>query len=107
MQAGTQVELKIADAWTGPHLFERLENQLCGDYLRDVRSSRGVFVLVYTGEKTWWEHPSGGRLESFDALIDGLRQHWERLATKMADVEDIVVIGIDLTKRPIASGSSA
>jgi len=98
-------ELKIADAWTGPHLFERLENQLCGDYLRDVRSSRGVFVLVYTGEKTWWEHPSGGRIESFDALVSGLQQHWERLATKMANVEDIVVIGIDLTKRPIASRS--
>ncbi len=100
-------ELKIADAWTGPHLFERLENQLCGDYLRDMRSSRGVFVLVYTGEKTWWEHPSGGRMESFDALVEGLRQHWERLATKLANVEDIVIIGIDLTKRPIASRSDA
>ncbi|MEA1648788.1 hypothetical protein UAJ10_07130 [Nitrospirillum sp. BR 11164] len=100
-------ELKIADAWTGPHLFERLENQLCGDYLRDVRSSRGVFVLVHTGKKAWWEHPSGGRLESFDALVGGLRQHWERLATKMANVEDIVVIGIDLTKRLIAPGTGA
>lgn len=100
-------ELKIADAWTGPHLFERLENQLCSDYLRDVRSSRGVFVLVYAGEKSWWEHPSGGRLESFDALVGELRQHWERLATKMANVEDIVVIGIDLTKRSISSGADA
>ena len=37
------VELKLADNWTGPELFERLENQLCGDYLRDNRSSRGIF----------------------------------------------------------------
>ncbi len=35
------VELKLADNnWGGPKLFERLENQLCGDYLRDNRSTR-------------------------------------------------------------------
>jgi hypothetical protein len=45
------VELKLADKWTGPALFERFEVQLCGDYLRDRRSSRGVFVLVYRGER--------------------------------------------------------
>ena len=45
------VELKIADKWSGPDLFERLENQLCGDYLRDNRSRRGIFLLVYRGEK--------------------------------------------------------
>jgi hypothetical protein len=40
-----RAELKLADKWTGPHLFERLEVQLCGDYLRDKRSSRGIFLL--------------------------------------------------------------
>ncbi len=39
--APVPVELKLADKWTGPALFERLENQLCADYLRDNRSSRG------------------------------------------------------------------
>lgn len=92
-------ELKVADAWTGPHLFERLENQLCGDYLRDVRSSRGIFVVVYRGTKSVWEHPAGGRLESFDALIESLRAHWKRLASKLAKVEEIAIVGIDLTKR--------
>ena len=33
-------ELKLADNWSGPDLFERLENQLCGDYLRDNRSAQ-------------------------------------------------------------------
>jgi len=42
------VELKLADKWTGPALFERLENQLCRDYLRDNRSNRGLFILVYS-----------------------------------------------------------
>lgn len=101
--APVPIELKLTDAnWTGPSLFERLENQLCGDYLRDVRSSRGIFLLVHNGGKTWWEHPAGGRLDSFDALLQALRQHWEVLSSKMANVEDIAIIGIDLTKRASA-----
>lgn len=48
-------KLKLADNWTGPEIFERLENQLCGDYLRDIRSSRGIFLLVYRGKKTSWK----------------------------------------------------
>lgn len=49
--APVPAELKLADKWIGPHLFERLEIQLCGDYLHDVRSSRGIFVIVYRGTK--------------------------------------------------------
>lgn len=98
--APVPIELKLTDAgWTGPSLFERLENQLCGDYLRDVRSSRGIFLLVHNGGKTWWEHPAGGRLESFETLLQALRQHWEVLSSRMANVEDIAIIGINLTKR--------
>jgi hypothetical protein len=101
--APVPIELKLTDAgWTGPNLFERLENQLCGDYLRDVRSSRGIFLLVHNGGKSWWEHPAGGRLESFDALLQALRQHWGVLSSRMANVEDIAIIGIDLTKRASA-----
>ena len=37
--APVPIELKIADNWGGPSLFERLQNQLCGDYLRDSRES--------------------------------------------------------------------
>ncbi len=100
-------ELKLADAWTGPKLFERLENQLCGDYLRDARSSRGIYVLVYRGEKASWEHPAGGRLESFDALVAALREQWVVLSTKLANVEDIAIIAMDLTKRAIPAGATS
>jgi hypothetical protein len=92
-------ELKLADKWTGPHLFERLEIQLCGDYLRDKRSSRGIFALVYHGLKTSWELPNGKRAESFDVLIEALQNHWTILSSQFSGVEDIKVIGIDLTKR--------
>lgn len=92
-------ELKLADKWTGPHLFERLEIQLCGDYLRDMRSSRGIFGLVYHGTKPSWDLPNGKRAESFDALIEALQDHWTVLAPQFPTVEDVRVIGIDLTKR--------
>jgi hypothetical protein len=101
-------ELKIADKWTGPHVFERLEIQLCGDYLRDNRSTRGVFVLIYRGTRTSWDLPNGKRAESFEALIEALQEQWTTLAPLFPGVEDIRVIGIDLTKRGVdAKAASA
>lgn len=98
-------ELKLADKWTGPHLFERLEMQLCGDYLRDVRSSRGLFGLIYHGAKRSWDLPNGKRAESFDELTEALQDHWTIISQQFPDVEDIRVIGIDLTRRGGAAGA--
>jgi len=96
------VELKLADKkWTGPKLFERLENQLCGDYLRDTRSNRGIFLLVYAGEHNTkhWTLPSSNQRVDFAELIAALQEHWMRISPKFSDIDDITVIGIDLTKR--------
>lgn len=93
------VELKLADNWTGPKLFERLENQLCGDYLRDNRSGRGVFVLVYRGGKPHWEVPGSDNRVDFEGLTSALQEHWTQISPKFSNVDDIKVIGIDLTKR--------
>src|SRR3546814_5248590 len=62
-------ELKLAYKWSGPDLFERLENQLCGDYLRDNRSSRGLFVLVYLGETQRWQLPNSKVRVDFTGLV--------------------------------------
>jgi hypothetical protein len=93
------VELKLADNWTGPALFERLENQLCGDYLRDNRSNRGVFVLVYRGEKKGWDIPGSANRVDFTGLVAALQAKWEQISPGFPGVDDITVIGIDLTKR--------
>ena len=45
------VELKIADKWSGPELFAKLKDQLCGDYLRDVDSTNGIYLLVHHRKK--------------------------------------------------------
>ena len=94
------VELKLADnSWSGPKLFERLENQLCGDYLRDNRSKQGIFVLVYRGETTGWDVPNRDNRVDFAELVVTLQEHWGRISSKFSNVEDITVMGIDLTKR--------
>jgi hypothetical protein len=90
-------ELKLADRWTGPKLFERLETQLSGDYLRDNRSGRGIFALVDLSARQW-ELRSEERVD-FEGLVQALRNHWESIANKHPHVEDIAIIGINLTKR--------
>ena len=92
-------ELKLVDNhWSGPRLFERLEVQLCGDYLRDNRSSRGFFILVYRGNQQSWEIPGGGAV-NFDGLVDALERHWQKIALNYPGVDHVEVIGIDLTRR--------
>jgi hypothetical protein len=100
IDAPVPAELKIADKWTGPALFERLENQLAGDYLRDIRSGRGIFVLVNRGEnRSRWQIPGSNRTVDFDELVAALREHWAKIASKFPGVDEITIIGIDLSKR--------
>ncbi|RMT14482.1 hypothetical protein ALP52_05973 [Pseudomonas amygdali pv. mori] len=101
--AQVPVELKLAEKWSGPKLLERLENQLCGDYMRDRRSKYGVYLLVHHGKKPGMEWPldNGKIAATFEELVEGLQQYWKALAPDFPEVEDIKVIGIDLTKRGI------
>lgn len=94
-------ELKIADNWTGPKLFERLENQLAGDYLRDDASVRGIYLLVWRGLQKRWQLPNK-KWVNFDGLVTALRSHWASVKGAHPRVEEIKVIGIDLTKRAVA-----
>ncbi|WP_299736893.1 hypothetical protein [uncultured Roseobacter sp.] len=94
------IELKIADkGWSGPKLFERLENQLCGDYLRDADSSCGVFLLVYRGTKKRWRHPKDKRDMDFNELRQALQERAIELIQQMHHIENVKVAGINLTKR--------
>lgn len=92
------IELKLSQNWTGPEHFERLENQLCGDYLRDINSSCGIFLLVNHGGQATWASPNDGQVK-FEDLVTTLQDYWLDIAPKFPNVEDIRVIGIDLTKR--------
>lgn len=96
--APVPVELKLSQNLSGPDHFERLENQLCRNYLRDDRSSCGIFLLVSRDDQTRWETPKGDRV-GFDGLVAALQEHWLSIAARYPGAEDIKVIGIDLTKR--------
>ena len=94
------VELKLVDNnWSGQKLCKCLENQLCGDYLRDNRSNRGIFVLVYRGKQKHWEMPDSAKRVDFLGLVAALREYWKHISNKFPGIDDVTVIGIDLTKR--------
>lgn len=104
--APVPVELKLSQNWSGPAHFERLENQLCGDYLRDISSSCGIFLLVNHGGQATWETLTKVRV-GFSDLVIALQEHWLVIASRFPNVEDIKVIGIDLTKRGGAAAIKA
>jgi hypothetical protein len=54
---------------------------------------------VYRGEKQTWELPGRTKSVNFDGLLEALRDHWNKLASKYAGVDEITIIGIDLSKR--------
>ena len=98
--APVPMELKLADKWPGPALFERLENQLCGDYLRDARSSRGIYLLCYRGiDRQNWMPTRDAKAVNFDELVPALQNHWLQISWRFPQIDEIRVIGIDLTKR--------
>ncbi|SDX70582.1 hypothetical protein [Lysobacter enzymogenes] len=100
-------ELKLANQWSGPELAERLENQLCNDYLRDQRSSRGIFLLMHQGGRKYWGLPDGSRVTSVEELTAGLQAHWAKVAKDFPHVHAVHVIGIDLTMRAEPKGRGA
>lgn len=90
--------MKVADNWSGAYLFERLENQLIGDYLRDDRSSCGDYLLVNRGTKNW-DHPITKAKLDFNQLLLALQSVADFLLTDQSSVEAVQVMGLDLTTR--------
>jgi len=91
------IEVKWADDWTGPELFERLENQLVGQYLRAHDVHYGVYLLGYKGTKKEWAHPTGDRRVPFSQLIESLQARADQIVRERTDIHDVFVMGIDFT----------
>ena len=58
------------------------------------------FALVYRGHKQGWDVPNARNRVDFDGLVEALRKHWDAISGRFPNVDEITVIGIDLTKRP-------
>jgi len=88
------VEVKIAERWTLNDLESTLPNQLVGQYMKDQAARHGVLVLVSAGKaKTWGV--GAQRIERFRDLILHLQKRAEALQAQGADVEGLLVVGID------------
>ena len=96
------VELKIAHNWSGPQLFVKLKDQLCGDYLRDIDSTSGIYLLVHRGQQNTWQHIDSKNDLSFEELIDALQCYANDIVASNSGISNIEVIGIDLIKRGIS-----
>jgi hypothetical protein len=100
VESTVPVELKIADNWSLADLKGQIHNQLVGQYLRAEKTRYGVFLLVYKGTRSFWEDRSAGqRVDSFDDLCRLLQQEADTPLKRDVEVEEIRVVGIDLTKR--------
>jgi hypothetical protein len=101
------IELKIVDnSWSAVDLVERLRNQLCDQYLLDIRSNCGIFLLVFLGKKKFWKHPNSGNNLDFSELVQFLKEEAKEAAVNKDKIESIEVIGIDLTRRNPRRGST-
>jgi len=94
---GVPIEVKWADSWTGPALFERLENQLVGQYLRAHDVHYGIYLLGFKGTREQWEHPTEGRRIPFGQLIVSLQARANELIRGRPDIHGVLVIGIDFS----------
>ena len=99
VEARIPIEIKIAENWSANELRERMETQLVDQYLREAHF--GIFLLVKRGvdrndNRSW---RAGGENLDFSALIQWLKDKSESVLQENPYVQNIEVIGIDLTKR--------
>jgi 3-oxoacyl-(acyl-carrier-protein) synthase len=62
-----------------------------------------VFLLVYRGEQKSWHLPEAAGAVDFNGLVEALQERWMVLSPRLSNVDDIQVIGIDLTRRAVAA----
>ncbi|MBG0791714.1 MAG: hypothetical protein H0S80_14580 [Desulfovibrionaceae bacterium] len=99
VESTVPVELKIADNWSLADLKGQIHNQLVGQYLRAEKTRYGIFLLVCNGKSSWRDPAAGQRVDSFDDLCRLLQQEADTPLKRDVEVEEIRVVGIDLTKR--------
>jgi len=88
------IEMKWADNWTLQELFDGLEVQLVGQYLRAHNSRYGVYVLGMMGRKQIWQTSDGSRL-NFEQLLTYVEMRKKELVARRPDVRAVAVIGMD------------
>lgn len=104
-QGPVVIEVKLGDLRdrTVTSLLADLEGQLVQRYLRDENSRHGIYLIGYTGERTYWEHPETGDQLGFNEVIALLDTRAEEIQNHDSSVEELRVVGIDFRLPPSAS----
>jgi len=101
--APISVEATFADlGWSVSDLFERLENQLVGQYLRDHQSRYGIYVIATIGRQQHWKHPQTGQWLTFVDVISLVSARANEIVKNNPRIGNLAAIGIDFRepKRP-------
>lgn len=98
-----QIELKLADMTNRSlnSLLKDLEVQLLGQYLRDRRSTHGIFVVGFSGQgvRQTWQDPETKLQLTFAEVIEALQKRAAQLSTETDGVKQLAVYGIDFRPR--------
>ncbi len=91
------IEIKLGDLpnRTVQSLLNDLEGQLVQRYLRDESSRHGIYLIGYTGERAYWQHPESSRPLSFEEVICMLQLRADEIRNSNPAVEELRVFGID------------
>jgi len=73
-----------------------LETQVYGDYLRDIKSNKAVYLLINSEKRNW---QLCGKRVNFQSLIEVLKEQSEKLSNIRDDGQFVEIVGIDLTLR--------
>lgn len=101
---GVPIELKLANStWSINQHFDRLENQLVGQYLRARNVNYGIYLVGRVEADIHWRHPVDGHNVEFPELIKILEEKAKSLINPQAGIWGIQVVGVDFTE-PIRVG---
>jgi len=91
----TTIELKWAGRWSYVQHLERLENQLCVQYLHG-ESRHGIYLLVDHGDTpTSWGQTETGQNRTLDDLRATLEMHAAAMLAKYPGIRGLKVVSIN------------
>ena len=85
------IECKIADWWTYDQLYNALENQLLGQYLKHPNYRNGILLLAHFDKKRWNKNK---RTLNIDELCEDLQKYAISLKEKHPHIQNLDILVI-------------
>ncbi len=79
---------------TFQYLSETISTQLVGQYMKAAKSKHGILLLCLLEHRNWKIH---GKQSTFADLIASLREEADGVRRANANVDGLIVIGVDMS----------